>query len=82
MMQTNMRNSKRNFLLGIIVWPPPQGAHPGGELEGGGRVRGGAEKEVQRHPQAPRVSKIFKRKYVWSGRFDSICYTSKKQQKL
>ena len=57
MMQTNMRNSKRNFLLGIIVWTPPQGAHPGGELEGGGRVRGGAEEEVQRHPQAPRVSK-------------------------
>ena len=29
-----------------------QGAHFGGELEGGGRVGGGAEEEVQRHPQA------------------------------
>ena len=59
MMQTKMRSSNRNAFLGITVWTPPQGAHPGRELEGGGRVRGGAKEEVQRHPQAPRVSRLF-----------------------
>ena len=42
-----------------MIWIQQQGAHPGGELEGGGRVGGGAEEEVQRHPQAPRVSQPF-----------------------
>ena len=42
-----------------MIWIQPQGAHSRGELEGGGRAGGGVEEEVQRHPQAPRVSQVF-----------------------
>ena len=59
-----------------------QGAHPRGELEGGGRVRWGASEEVQRHPQAPRVSQLFNNFIFLSCRLDNICSSSKLQQNI
>ena len=54
-----------------------QGAHPRGELEGGGRGRGGAQEEVQRHPQTPRVSQLFYNFRFLSCRFDKSCSSPK-----